>query len=308
MLRIFIIASVLLLGSITAKAQDEKLRVAVFDPTSSSLAIDEGTRDAIRELISSTFVNTGNYNIVERSLLQQVMKEQKMSNTDAFDESQATELGKLVGANKVVLSVVSLVGSRDMLSIKLIDVQTATIDQQKAKVFDANNLLDVVEPLTTELLGGQADYSTIINRPAFSQSETPKTNDIQQVTSITDDVAKSLKPIEGKAIVYIIRSSSLGALIKIGVECDGQNIGATKSKQYLYAILDPGMHTFSSKTETRASLNVTLEAGKIYYINQKIKMGLVVARVGLELMNDSDGRMALYSCNLSSSNIHFNTQ
>lgn len=137
-------------------AQNEKLRVAVFDPTSSGTNIDEGTKVAVRELISSTFVNTGKYNIVERSLLQQVMKEQKFTNTDVVDESQATELGRLAGANKVVLSVVTLVGGRNMLSIKVIDVKTATVEQQKTKIVSSNDLLDIVEPLTLELLGKKA--------------------------------------------------------------------------------------------------------------------------------------------------------
>ena len=162
MFRKILIVCVLLFGIIAVKAQESnaqtvKLRVAVFDPTSSSTSIDEGTRDAVRELISSTFVNTGKYIIVERSLLQQIIKEQKLSNSDAFDESQATELGRLAGANKVVLSVVSLVGGRNMLSIKLIDVNTATIDQQKTRIVGSNDLLDVVEPLTLNMLGEKSD-------------------------------------------------------------------------------------------------------------------------------------------------------
>jgi hypothetical protein len=59
----------------------------------------------------------------------------------------------LAGANNVVLSVVTLVGGRNMLSIKIIDVQTATIDRQKTKIVNTNDLLDAVEPLTAELLG-----------------------------------------------------------------------------------------------------------------------------------------------------------
>jgi len=133
--------------------QDAKLRVAVFDPTSSSTSIDEGTRVAVRELISATLVNTGKYIIVERSLLQQVMNEQKFSNTDLVDENQATELGRLAGANKVVLSVVTLVGGRNMLSIKIIDVETATIDQQKTRIVNTSDLLDIVEPLTLNMIG-----------------------------------------------------------------------------------------------------------------------------------------------------------
>ncbi|MDR0542126.1 MAG: CsgG/HfaB family protein [Dysgonamonadaceae bacterium] len=152
------------------QAQDEKLRIAVFDPTSSGTAIDEGTKVAVREIVSSTFVNTGKYTIVERSLLDKVMKEQQFSNTDIVDESQATELGRLAGANKVVLSVVTLVGGRNMLSIKMIDVKTATIDQQKTKIVGSNDLLDVIEPLTLELMGEKANYNTTTQSITVSSS------------------------------------------------------------------------------------------------------------------------------------------
>ena len=65
MKKIFIILFMLLFAG-TARAEGEKLRIAVFDPTSSGTSIDEGTKVAIRELISSTIVNTGQHNIVER--------------------------------------------------------------------------------------------------------------------------------------------------------------------------------------------------------------------------------------------------
>jgi hypothetical protein len=149
----------------------EKPRVAVFDPTASGTSIDEGTKLAVQELISSTFVNTGKYTMVERSMIDKVMKEQAFQSSDMADNSQATELGKLVGANKIVLSAVSLVGGRNMLSIKIIDVQTATIDQQKTKIVNTNDLLDAVEPLTLELLGEEAVYKK--QETQFVQTEKP---------------------------------------------------------------------------------------------------------------------------------------
>lgn len=172
MRKIFITLLIVMFGA-TLQAQNEKLRVAVFDPTSSGTAIDEGTKVAVREIISSTFVNTGRYIIVERSLLQQVMREQKMSNTDAFDDSQATALGKLAGANKVVLSVVTLVGGRNMLSIKVIDVETATVELQKTRVVSSNDLLDAVEPLTLELLGEAVSQT---QQSQNKQTSVPKSN------------------------------------------------------------------------------------------------------------------------------------
>jgi len=152
---IFITAIVLSL-----QAQNQKLRVAVFDPTTSGIAMDEGTKLAVQELISSTFVNTGRFIVVERSMIDKIMKEQAFQNSDFADNSQATEVGKLAGASKIVLSAVSLVGGRNMLSIKIIDVQTATVDQQKTKIVNTSDLLETVEPLTLDLLGEQAVYKT----------------------------------------------------------------------------------------------------------------------------------------------------
>jgi hypothetical protein len=149
--------------SLSLYSQNEKSRVAVFDPSSSGRIIDEGTKVAIREIISSTLVNTNNYVIVERSMLLQVMNEQKFSNSDMVDESQATEIGRLAGANKIILPVITMVGGKNMLSIKLIDVITATIDKQKTKIANTADLLDLIEPLTLELIG---DIST----PSITQT------------------------------------------------------------------------------------------------------------------------------------------
>ena len=150
-----IFACLLILASLSIQAQNEKLRIAVFDPTSSGTGIDEGTKMAVREIISSTFVNTGKYTIVERSLLEKVMSEQAFSNSGAVNDSQAAEIGRLAGANKIVLSVVTLAGGRNMLSIKLVDVNTANVERQKTQIITTDELLAVVEPLTMDLMGEQ---------------------------------------------------------------------------------------------------------------------------------------------------------
>jgi len=181
MFKKILIVSALFLGSVAVISAQEKLRVAVFDPSSSGTNVDEGTKVAVREIISSTFVNTGKYIMVERSLLTTIMKEQKFSNTDVVDESQATKLGKLAGANKVVLSVISLVGGRNMLSIKIIDVQTATIEQQKTKIVSSNDLLDFVELLTLETMGELANNKVSSNTNTTSNSASGvsmQTNDV----------------------------------------------------------------------------------------------------------------------------------
>ena len=160
------------LFSLPAIAQDNRQRIAVFDPITNFSSsqkrnpisnvfdtmpqgpnIDAGTKIAIREIISSTVVNIGKHNIVERSLLEKVIEEQSFSNSGIVDENQATEIGKLAGANKIIVSIVTTTGGRYMLSIKLIDVKTASVEKQQVKVITSvEQLLNVIEPMTYKLI------------------------------------------------------------------------------------------------------------------------------------------------------------
>jgi hypothetical protein len=156
-----VIWSLLLSGifSVALHAQPEKLRIAVMDPSSAGNLIDEGMVVAAREIIGSALVNTGKYNIVERSLIDKIMKEQKFSNSGAIDAGSASELGKLTGAGKVLLSVLTSAGNRALLSLKMVDVESASVEMQKIKAINPDEFLDVIEPLTLELIGEVAAKS-----------------------------------------------------------------------------------------------------------------------------------------------------
>lgn len=151
-------------------AQTDKQRVAVFDPSASGSMIDEGTVVAVREIISSVLVNNDKYTIVERSLIDQILKEQKISNSGAVDADQISELGKLAGANKVILTVLTSAGQRAVLSIRTVDVESASIESQKTKTVAFKDLLDEVEPLTLSLIGEEVQISTTNTESTASSS------------------------------------------------------------------------------------------------------------------------------------------
>jgi hypothetical protein len=141
-------------------AQNQKMRAAIFDPDVKG-NIDEGTLVMVREMISEAMVNSGKFSIVERSLIDKVLKEQKFSNSGAVDASQASELGRLAGANKVVLSVLMSTADRHMVTIKMIDVQSASVESQKNKmVKKQSEILDAITVLTYEVLGESAPTSS----------------------------------------------------------------------------------------------------------------------------------------------------
>ena len=182
MKRVFFIMCLLVAGIYSMQAQTDKIRVAVFDPSYSGGHMDEGTAVATREIVSSALVNTNKYNIVERSLLDKILKEQKFSNSGAVNENQVSELGKLVGANKAILIVLTSAGKRALLSIKMVDVESGNVEGQKVTTINPDELLDVIEPLTLSLIGEDAVQKSDKNGSFLSgvfgkkdkKEETPK--------------------------------------------------------------------------------------------------------------------------------------
>lgn len=178
---------------------DDKLRVAIFDPVSNGDAIDEGTKIAIREIISSTIVNSGDYNIVERSLLDKIMQEQQFSNSGVVDDNDAVEIGKLTGANKIVLSLITssevqkglLTYNQYMLSIKIVDVKTASVERQKVQLMTSRNYLDVTASLTQEVLGRSAP-----SEPRQVRRSEPQTKPERQPGSTVPKPEKAPKRVK----------------------------------------------------------------------------------------------------------------
>ena len=143
----------LLASTFFVSAQENKLRIAIFDPVISGSNFDEGTGVIIREMVSTVIVNSGKYHIIERSMIDKVLKEQNFSNSGAVDDNQISQIGKLAGANKVILSVLSSSGNRGLLSLKMIDVESANIERQKAQVVELSKILDIITPLALEVIG-----------------------------------------------------------------------------------------------------------------------------------------------------------
>ena len=183
----FIFLGLLLFAStLFLQAQDNRLRIAIFDPVMSGSNFDEGTGIIIREMVSTAIVNSGKYLIIERSLIDRVLKEQNFSNSGAVDDSQISQIGKLAGANKVILSVLSSSGSRAVLSLKMIDVESANIEKQKVQVVELSQLFDIITPLSLDVIGEKATTSAVPTQE--KSNETPATSQNQT------DTDKSLLP------------------------------------------------------------------------------------------------------------------
>ena len=102
-----------------------------------------------------------------------------------------------------------------------------------------------------------------------------------------------------KALVYIVRPAIGGAAIGMNLTCDGIHIGSTNGKRYIYALVSPGKHEFVSHAENKDELAIVAEAGKTYFIEQRVVIGILMPRSRLKRMDDAKGRGKLAKCKLS---------
>jgi hypothetical protein len=108
------------------------------------------------------------------------------------------------------------------------------------------------------------------------------------------------EPSPGKAMVYVVRPTMYGNKIQSKLAVDGSWVGANRGHNYFFFELEPGEHYFCSKAENKSVLALKVEAGRTYFVEQKIKMGFMKARNKLALLSDVEGREKLAKCHPSS--------
>ena len=97
------------------------------------------------------------------------------------------------------------------------------------------------------------------------------------------------------ATIYVLRPSSFGSAIKFGIYQDEKLIGKLGPKSYLaWTVKTDGKElTIMSKSKNKDILTIYPQAGKTYYIKQKVKMGIAIARTGLEFIEENEGKEIL---------------
>jgi len=113
-----------------------------------------------------------------------------------------------------------------------------------------------------------------------------------------DSAAKTFSVKPGKANIYVYRNESMGAAIKMELVLDGRLVGSTAAKTYVLLEVNPGKHTLISKAENDSVLSVAAAAGRNYFVWQEVKMGVLVMRSALQLVDEATGKAGVAECKL----------
>jgi hypothetical protein len=104
------------------------------------------------------------------------------------------------------------------------------------------------------------------------------------------------EPAADQALIYVVRPTSLGAAIKSFFFMDEEVLGINRGSSYFFVQVPPGKHVFWSKSENVDAIELEVQAGKTYYIQQHVQMGGFRARTRLEVLGEAAGKEALAKC------------
>jgi hypothetical protein len=117
--------------------------------------------------------------------------------------------------------------------------------------------------------------------------------------AIQDAALKTFTAKPDRSGIYVYRNENFGAAVTMDVEVDGKPLGQTAAKTYLYKEVPAGKHRITSKSENDDNIEIDTVAGKLYYIWQEVKMGLLYARTKLHLVDEATGQAGVKESELA---------
>jgi TolB-like protein len=123
-------------------------------------------RKGLAELLITDLVESQKLAVVERARLEDVLKEQKLQGTKAFDQSTAVKLGQLLGAQyQVTGTILPHVKGKYLIDARVISVLEAKVIASARAIVIDDDVLAGEQELVAKLLKGLTDPTRLALPP-----------------------------------------------------------------------------------------------------------------------------------------------
>jgi TolB-like protein len=131
-MRTLVIVSLLALSCVTARATTADSTatrnvVAIMDFKNNGHKDYDYLKSSLSSMLATTFALSNRIQVVERSQLKKIVSEMKIGMSGLVDAKQAAHVGKVAGANMVVLGSFTNLGAAIRVDAKVINVETGII-------------------------------------------------------------------------------------------------------------------------------------------------------------------------------------
>lgn len=108
------------------------------------------------------------------------------------------------------------------------------------------------------------------------------------------------QPSADKAGLYVYRNTFGGQALKKTLSIDDSVIGETANKTFFYREITSGAHKLSTESEfSDNSTTFQADAGKNYFAEQYIKIGVFVGGAGIKMVSEEEGKKQVLECGLA---------
>lgn len=134
-------------------ADYHKTKVAVLDFQQQGSFSNQDVGKIVAEWFTTSLVEAGRFEVIERRLMQQILQEQKMGSSGLLDPASASRLGKLLGVKTVVTGTVQNYERTYELNVRLINVETgAIITADRVRAGSTTSLNDLVAKISARII------------------------------------------------------------------------------------------------------------------------------------------------------------
>jgi len=157
---------------VCASAQQEAMRIVVFDLTAKSAQV-EADSAMLSEMLRNEFIKTGRFEVVSREQTARIMAEAEFQSIGLTSETEAIKIGQLLNVRRAIVGSVGVLGDAVFVTVQLFDLETGRFIT--AESIEAPGIKDVVSRmrgtvsvLTDAVYGTKAAAAVPATEPASS--------------------------------------------------------------------------------------------------------------------------------------------
>lgn len=173
---------IILLSVISLQAKEaisEKTRIAIMD--FDTIGVGQSHAElgrAVCENLRTDLIKTGKYIVIERNALVKLFKEQELQFSGAIDQDTAVKIGKMTGAQMLVLGSVTKIAETFTINVRFIDIETGVATKAERLQGSVNELPNLIEGIVKLILGEEWTPKTTTRRA--TRRATTKSVQLQQ--------------------------------------------------------------------------------------------------------------------------------
>ncbi|MDD5674053.1 MAG: CsgG/HfaB family protein [Chitinivibrionales bacterium] len=142
-MRIVCLLLVLGICGLAYSQQTKAINIAVLELDGNGIAA--GDLGGLSNRLRMELVNTGKFSVIERSKMEEILKEQGFQQTGCTNTECAVQIGQLIGVRKIVVGSIDKVAELYSVNIRMVDVATGKIETNVAEDCEACGLTDVMK-------------------------------------------------------------------------------------------------------------------------------------------------------------------